>query len=221
MEGDGNTGEGLRERKKRETRQHISDVATNMFLDRGFENVRVADVAEACGVSEKTVYNYFKTKESLMLDEVEPMIERVRVQFGPGATDSPPKAAAKMLSGMFEVAIERVQESRAGRVRVEEFMAMIDDTPSLSAARDQATKQTIEAAAQAMTERYGRPPGDAEVYVIAVTLLSLIMASWRGSIKHLRDAKSLKQARQAAEREHEQLMKVFEAAFEASTLSDP
>ena len=63
-------GERLRERKKRLMRQQLSDTATRMFLNRGFDAVRVAEVAEACGVSEKTVFNYFPTKESLILDRL-------------------------------------------------------------------------------------------------------------------------------------------------------
>src|SRR5438445_7090556 len=59
---------GLRERKKRLLRQQLSDAATEMFVERGFDNVRITEIAEACGVSEKTVYNYFPTKESLILD---------------------------------------------------------------------------------------------------------------------------------------------------------
>ena len=46
----------------------ISDTATGMFLKDGFDAVRVIDVAAACGVSEKTVYNHFTTKELLILD---------------------------------------------------------------------------------------------------------------------------------------------------------
>jgi AcrR family transcriptional regulator len=42
-----------------------------MFMERGFDAVRVAEVAEACGVSEKTVFNYFPTKESLILDRLD------------------------------------------------------------------------------------------------------------------------------------------------------
>jgi hypothetical protein len=60
--------EGLRERKKAETRQRLSDTATRMFLDRGFDGVKVTEIAAACQVSEKTVYNYFPTKEALVLD---------------------------------------------------------------------------------------------------------------------------------------------------------
>ena len=69
--------EGLRERKRRLTRQLISDAATVMFAIHGFDNVRVAEVADRVGVSEKTIYNYFPTKESLVLDSADETIERV------------------------------------------------------------------------------------------------------------------------------------------------
>ncbi|MEV6184397.1 helix-turn-helix domain-containing protein, partial [Streptomyces sp. NPDC052015] len=52
--------EGLRERKKRQARQHISDVATGLFLERGFDEVTIAEIAEAADVSVNTVYNYFQ-----------------------------------------------------------------------------------------------------------------------------------------------------------------
>ncbi|MEU8273487.1 TetR/AcrR family transcriptional regulator [Microbispora bryophytorum] len=63
--------EGLRERKKRETRQRIADVAMGLFLQRGFDNVTVAEVARAADVSVNTVFNYFRTKEDLFLDRSE------------------------------------------------------------------------------------------------------------------------------------------------------
>ena len=85
-------GEGLRERKKRLMRQLLSDTATRMFLDRGFDAVRVAEVAEACGVSEKTVFNYFPTKESLVLDRLEAIVESLRVGLADPAV--PPVQAA-------------------------------------------------------------------------------------------------------------------------------
>jgi AcrR family transcriptional regulator len=59
---------GLRERKKQATRRLISNVATGLFIQRGFEEVTVAEVAEAAGVSKMTVFNYFPRKEDLFLD---------------------------------------------------------------------------------------------------------------------------------------------------------
>jgi AcrR family transcriptional regulator len=63
----------LRERKRAETRQRISDRATRLFERRGFEAVTLADVATAADVSVKTVVNYFGAKEDLFFD-AEPLV---------------------------------------------------------------------------------------------------------------------------------------------------
>jgi AcrR family transcriptional regulator len=57
-----------RESKKRETRQRISDVATELFFARGFEAVTLDEIAAEAKVSKMTVFNYFPRKEDLMLD---------------------------------------------------------------------------------------------------------------------------------------------------------
>lgn len=59
--------EGLRERKKRETRRRIADAAVGLFTERGFDAVTIAEVAAAADVSVNTVYNYFEAKEDLVL----------------------------------------------------------------------------------------------------------------------------------------------------------
>src|SRR4029079_10946398 len=61
------TTEGLRERKKRQTREAIAHAAMQLFFARGFDAVTVADVARAADVSEKTVFNHFPAKEDLVL----------------------------------------------------------------------------------------------------------------------------------------------------------
>jgi AcrR family transcriptional regulator len=59
---------GLRELKKRQTRQAISDHATRLFIERGFDKVTIAEVAAAAQVAKMTVTNYFPRKEDLALD---------------------------------------------------------------------------------------------------------------------------------------------------------
>jgi AcrR family transcriptional regulator len=60
------TQPGLRERKKQQTRQLIADTARELFAERGFEDVTVAEIARAADVAETTVFNYFPTKEDLV-----------------------------------------------------------------------------------------------------------------------------------------------------------
>src|SRR4051794_37537667 len=57
--------EGLRERKKRASRDAIAATARRLFAERGYDAVTVAEVAAAADVSEKTVFNHFPTKEDL------------------------------------------------------------------------------------------------------------------------------------------------------------
>ncbi len=57
---------GLRERKKQLTRQQIAEAARQLFGERGFEAVTVAEIARAADVSTQTVFNYFPTKEDLV-----------------------------------------------------------------------------------------------------------------------------------------------------------
>ncbi|GAA3204952.1 TetR/AcrR family transcriptional regulator [Streptomyces virens] len=59
---------GLRELKKRQTRTAIADAALPLFLEHGFDQVTVAEVARHAGVSTNTVFNYFPTKEDLFFD---------------------------------------------------------------------------------------------------------------------------------------------------------
>ncbi|MBD3138663.1 TetR/AcrR family transcriptional regulator [Microbispora bryophytorum] len=88
---------GLRERKKRQTRSLISDVASGLFMQRGFDNVTVAEVAEAAGVSTKTVFNYFPRKEDLFLDRYPEAVELVTQAVRERAEGESPLAALRRL----------------------------------------------------------------------------------------------------------------------------
>jgi AcrR family transcriptional regulator len=58
---------GLRERKKQRTFDAVSTLAIDMFLERGFDNVSVSDIAAAAEISKPTLFRYFRSKEDLAL----------------------------------------------------------------------------------------------------------------------------------------------------------
>jgi AcrR family transcriptional regulator len=175
--------EGLRERKKRQMRKLISDTATKMFLERGFDQVRVTEVAEHCGVSEKTVYNYFPTKESLLLDREEDLAVAIRAALGPGTPSRSP------IQGALEVLHRQLEDMRlewhdhAGNAALfERFVDLIESTPSLRAAQRDMMDRLVQVAAEAMADRAGVSPDDPEPQIAAAAMLGL----WRIQFQALR-----------------------------------
>jgi AcrR family transcriptional regulator len=181
--------ESLRDRKKRLTRQEISDVATAMFLDRGFEEVRVAEIAAAAGVSEKTVFNYFPTKESLLLDREPQMAEAIRSALGPGSPQRSPVAGAlemfdRELDDLRRFWVE-ADDQQAAADTLRRFMHLVMTTPALQAATLAATERLTEVAAQAMAERAGVGPDEPEPQAAATVLLGLWRLQYRALRRHL------------------------------------
>ncbi|GAB7030988.1 TetR family transcriptional regulator [Streptomyces sp. NPDC021749] len=122
--------EGLRERKKRQTRQYISDMATGLFLERGFDAVTIAEIAEAADVSVNTVYNYFPAKEDLFFDRGKEVVDRLsRFVRGRRAGES---AALAVLRELREE-VESVSPKVGLMEGYERFMKVIHGSSSLQA----------------------------------------------------------------------------------------
>ncbi|GGV24587.1 TetR family transcriptional regulator [Kitasatospora herbaricolor] len=191
--------EGLRERKKRLMRQQLSDTATEMFVERGFEAVRVAEVAAACGVSEKTVFNYFPTKESLVLDMPEVTMTALREELArPELT--PVEAALRVLAdelGALISWLEEQEDPALAVVRLRRFGAMVQATPSLRAHQRDMTDRLVAAAAETLAARSGADPEDPEPQIAATALLGLWPIQFRSLRTHLDGVRTPPQVREA------------------------
>ncbi|MFH8340808.1 TetR/AcrR family transcriptional regulator [Streptomyces sp. AM6-12] len=88
----------LRERKKRAMRRRISDIATELFGERGFDAVTVAEVARVAGVSAMTVFNYFPRKEDLFLDRIPEAADLLATAVRERAPDETPLSALRRLA---------------------------------------------------------------------------------------------------------------------------
>lgn len=87
----------LRERKKAETRQRIADIATPMFIERGFDNVTITEIADAAGVSKVTVFNYFPRKEDILFDRFPQVRELLTAAVEGRQPDESPLSALRRL----------------------------------------------------------------------------------------------------------------------------
>lgn len=67
----------LREKKKIETRNKIFEVAGRLFKEKGFENTTVDEITREAGIGKGTFFNYYPTKEALLVDFVKEKEELV------------------------------------------------------------------------------------------------------------------------------------------------
>jgi AcrR family transcriptional regulator len=107
---------GLRGRKKQRTRELIAATAARLFADRGYENVTVIDVARAAEVSEQTIYNYFPTKQQMVLDREDILRTRLTelVRGRPPGVSPAAAIRAEALSFVEEIASLSAEQIRGG-----------------------------------------------------------------------------------------------------------
>ena len=157
---------GLRERKKEQTRQQISAAARRLFLERGYDAVTVAQVAEAADVSEATVFNYFRTKEGLFFSGME--------SYEAGLVDAVRhRAPGESVLGAFRRHLldnlERLSDRRAAQ-GIAAAAKVIRSSPDLQTREREVLAHHTKALAAAITDDLG---GDREVEatVVATALM--------------------------------------------------
>ncbi|MDN3263466.1 TetR/AcrR family transcriptional regulator [Streptomyces sp. CSDS2] len=139
----------LRERKKRETRQRISDIATDLIGKRGFDAVTVAEIARAAGVSAMTVFNYFPRKEDLFLDRIPEAAGLFASAVRDRAPGEPPLAALRRLA--LRLLEERHPLGGVGDTFAD-FWRIVADSPALRARAREGVEEVETALAGAFGE---------------------------------------------------------------------
>ncbi|MEV6393474.1 TetR family transcriptional regulator [Streptomyces sp. NPDC051907] len=145
---------GRRERKKAATRQALADTALNLFLERGYDNVTIRDIADAVDVSTTTLLKYFPTKEALVFDEDTEqeagLVAAVRDR--PEGQGIPQVLCAH---------IKRVRTSAGDwDARFAAFARLVNDTPALSEYGHRMWMRHQDALARAIAEAIGSRPDD-------------------------------------------------------------
>jgi len=175
---------GLRERKKQQTRQLIADTAHRLFRERGFDAVSVAEVAREADVAEKTVFNYFPTKEDLFYSRLESfeaeLLDAIR-QRKPGET----VVAAFgrfVLQPRGLLAEKQGPEAHEAAAALTEITRIITDSPALLAREQQVFARYTESLSALIAAETGAAADDVEPWVVANALMGL----HRGLIDYVR-----------------------------------
>src|ERR1700677_902534 len=146
---------GLRERKKLATRQAISDLATGLFIERGFDNVTVAEIAEVANVAKMTVFNYFPRKEDLFFDREDEGREMIRNALAQRSPNESPTVAMQNLVHRLLKQKHPFAKFTAGTAR---FCQTVMQSQALSARVRELRDEFIRDCAKMLADCFGRAP---------------------------------------------------------------
>jgi AcrR family transcriptional regulator len=162
---------GLRERKKQQTRQLISETARRLFIERGFEQVSVAEIARQADVSEMTVFNYFPTKEDLVYSGLEVFEDQLLTAI----REREPGQSVIAAFGEFVLeprGLLTAKDDAAVR-QLTAATKMISASPALRAREQQILARYTDTLAQLVAEETGARAGDLRPYVVANALIGV------------------------------------------------
>src|SRR5215212_8354472 len=162
---------GLRERKKLATRQLIAETARRLFAERGFERVTVAEIARTSEVSEKTVFNYFATKEDLVywqLEAFEAQILGAIADRAPG--ESALDAFRRFVLAQRGLIVEKDPERREELLRLSRVIA---SSPALIEREQQIFGRFTASLAALLAEETGAAPDDVTPRVAANAMMGV------------------------------------------------
>ncbi|SEH01985.1 DNA-binding transcriptional regulator, AcrR family [Nonomuraea solani] len=158
---------GLRELQRRRQHEVISAAAIALFLERGFDEVPVTEIAAAAGVSKPTLFKYFPTKEDLVLHQIaDHQDESARVVRERAAGEAPVAALRRhFLDGL---ARRDPVTGLNDHPQVVAYHRMVFGTPSLASR----VTQYMERAEQALTEALAETSDDLTAALLAAQVLA-------------------------------------------------
>ena len=155
---------GLRQRKKQATREALRDAALRLALERGPENVRVDDIAEAAGVSPRTYNNYFASREQAMVAAITAERES---RIGAAVASRP--AGVRLADAVTDAVVEQYTDPGE---RAREAMLLVTAHPALRRAFVGTATAVEHPLADAIDDRLG----DADPFTARVLAASVAAA---------------------------------------------
>ena len=176
----GDVPQGLRERKKRASRDAIAATARRLFAERGFDAVTVAEIAVAADVSEKTVFNYFATKEDLVFAGGESRLTQLQADIA----QRPPGAS---VLDVFRANSEAMLDTVAAGETKDSLVVprIVRDSPALQERLAAGWEREAATLAAAIAEATGADDDDLVPAVVARTLAWTLITIFRAAFDGL------------------------------------
>jgi len=165
---------GLRDRKKEATRQAISNVATQLFVERGFDQVSVADIAHEADVARKTVFNYFPRKEDLVFDRE----DEVRVLVRDALAGRGLRSRVKMFQTLMRTLVESQHPLFLISERAAGFWRMVAESPALTGRARELQVTLADDLAAMLSDTVGRPRADPDARLAAAMLMATLVVAY-------------------------------------------
>lgn len=199
--------EGLRERKRQATRQAISDIATRLFIERGFDNVTISEIADAANVARMTVFNYFSRKEDLFFDREDDAMKLVRDAM---SNRSPKESPIHALRNLARQMVEQKHPLVKFTAGTAGFWKAVADSPALSARARELRDLFVHYLAAAMSGSVGRGQADPEARLAA----AMFAATWTVSY-----AEGLRQHRKGSHHARQVFLALMERGLDGIAAS--
>ncbi len=175
-----------RSRKRSATRQGISNAATRLFFERGFDHVTVDEIAAAADVGRMTVFNHFPRKEDLFFDRDEEGREMLRDALRRRDPRVAPIEALRLLAHRLIAEQSPYVEFSA---RSEGFIETIEGSETLKARARAIRDELAQVITVALAESVGRDPTDPDAHLAA----GLLLATW--TVAFLQGHRTFRQTR--------------------------
>jgi AcrR family transcriptional regulator len=191
------TGDALsrQTRKRLATRQSISDAATRLFFERGFDKVTIDEIAEAADVSRMTVFNHFSRKEDMFFDLDDQARQAMLNAIEGRASNISPVEALRLF--VHRAVVEKHQYANVLEPESYKFMATIRASETLKARTRAIRDELSDALAKALARCVKRPESDPAAALAA----SLLVATWTVALNEAHRAyehhKNVAQAKRA------------------------
>jgi AcrR family transcriptional regulator len=183
-----------RSRKRLAMRQTISNAATCLFMERGFDNVTVDEIAAAADVGRMTVFNYFPRKEDMFFDLDEEGREMVRDALLRRELDVDPIETLRRLA-------HRLVTEKAPYLDFSDmsqaFIATIEASETLKARARAIRDEIAQVVRVALAECVKRDPTDADAQLAANLLVAIWATAFIRAHHTFRDSRNSKKANAA------------------------